>query len=381
MTTFLERSAFLSEPMVNAELLVDSSDTLLPVVTLTGSWLEHSRLPSAGRLESSIIACRDSLQIVPGRDFEWDSRLLAFLLSVERLCASHNKQLDITALPDSVCHLHELATAVAPNVSPPPSSGHPLQFLMQAWSSLVDTFVFIGEMGMAVGRLVTGRSDMRAVDAVSCLRQSGPKAIAIISLISVLVGMILAYLGMVQLSQFGAEVYVANLVAVGMVREMGALMTAVIMAGRTGAAWAAELGAMQVNEEVDALVTMGIRPMDFLVMPRLLAMAIAMPLLSAYSFVLGMIGGGIMALSMDMTSRMYIHQLLASFTPVDVLVGCLKGFVFGLLIVLAGCQSGMNCRGSSAAVGQATTRAVVLAIVFFVVADASLNLLFYKLGI
>ena len=103
-------------------------------------------------------------------------------------------------------------------------------------------------------------------------------------------------------------------------------MTAVIMAGRTGAAWAAELGAMKVNEEVDALVTMGIRPMDFLVMPRLLAMAIAMPLLCAYSFVLGMVGGAIMTTGMDMTIRLYTHQLMASFTPVDVMVGCFKGF-------------------------------------------------------
>nr|WP_283777677.1 ABC transporter permease [Sansalvadorimonas sp. 2012CJ34-2] len=222
---------------------------------------------------------------------------------------------------------------------------------------------------------------MRAVDLLFCLNQAGPKALGILSLLSVLVGMILAYLGMIQLSQFGAEVYVANLVALGMVREMGSLMTAVIMAGRTGAAWASELGAMQVNEEVDALKTMGIRPMDFLVMPRLLAMAIAMPLLSAYSFILGMIGGGVMTTGMEMTLRMYLHQLLQSFSPGDVLAGCFKGFIFGLLIVLAGCQSGMNCRGSSAAVGEATTRAVVQAIVYFVIADAALNLMFYKLGI
>ena len=236
-------------------------------------------------------------------------------------------------------------------------------------------------MFFASVRLVTGHSHMRTVDAVSCLNQSGPQAIGIITLISILVGMILAYLGIIQLRQFGAEVYVANLVGLGMVREMGALMTAVIMAGRTGAAWAAELGAMKVNEEIDALTTMGIRPVDFLVMPRLLAMIITMPLLCIYSFVLGMVGGGVIALTMGMTPRMYIFQLLSSFSSVDIWVGCFKGLIFGILIVLAGCQSGMNCGSSSAAVGQATTRAVVQAIVFFVIADAGLNILFYHLGI
>ncbi len=367
--------------MSDTELIINDSDPLVPVVTLKGRWDREGNLPDISCLESTVAACEKYICLVPGEEFFWDSRVSAFLLAVERLCSLYDKTLHIGEFPEAIRHLHELACAVPPNTNQPPEESVQFQFLHTFYREVIDTFAFIGDMSISTLRLLTGQSHMRAVDAIACLNQAGPKAIGILSLLSILVGMILAYLGMIQLSQLGAEVYVANLVAVGMVREMGALMTAVIMAGRTGAAWAAELGAMQVNEEVDALVTMGIRPMDFLVMPRLLAMAIVMPLLCAYSFVLGMVGGGLMATGMNMTIRQYVFQLLQSFTPVDVIAGCFKGFIFGLLIVLAGCQAGMNCRGSSAAVGQATTRAVVLAIVFFVIADAGLNLLFFKLGI
>ncbi len=344
----------------------------------------YRKIPAAIEQVSSGASAK--ILLVPGDQLSWDSTLPAHMFSLYKLCADRQIELDISALPDALQQLFQLATAVEANQQE--TTENKSSFFLRLGTLLktlkkevVDAFAFIGEMTFAVGRLFTGRSHMRAVDAVTCLSQSGPQAIGIITLISVLVGMILAYLGIIQLRQFGAQAYVANLVAVGMVREMGALMTAVIMAGRTGAAWAAELGAMKVNEEVDALTTMGIRPVDFLIMPRFLAMLITMPMLCIYSFLLGMLGGGIISLGMDMTPRMYISQLLSSFTPVDVLVGCFKGMVFGQLIVFAGCQSGMNCGNSSAAVGQATTRAVVLSIVLFVVADAGLNIMFYHLGI
>ncbi|WP_281645139.1 ABC transporter permease [Parendozoicomonas sp. Alg238-R29] len=352
------------------------------LVTLSGNWCGQARSAEAKKLESCIEQeLRKPIKLIADESFSWDSSFPAYLLSFIHHHPEKQQQLDFSALPPNLTSLFDLATAVPRNTTQPPDSHSRFAGLKHAWDEVIDTMIFIGEMTMCSLRLFAGRSHMRAADAVSCLNQSGPQAIGIITLISILVGMILAYLGIIQLRQFGAEVYVANLVAVGMVREMGALMTAVIMAGRTGASWAAELGAMKVNEEVDALTTMGIRPMDFLVMPRLLAMTITMPLLCIYSFVLGMIGGGVIAMTMDMTPRMYLFQLLSSFTPVDVAVGCFKGLVFGWLIVLAGCQSGMNCGSSSAAVGRATTRAVVLAIVFFVIADAGLNIMFYHLDI
>ena len=368
--------------MTKAQLSCQFEDRRTCQLVLSGRWTGELKSVERRELEEAINqAEQGKIQLIAGDDFAWESSFPALVHSLIQCCADNDQQLDCSGLPDSLQTLFHLATAVPRNTVQPLHGHSRFAAIKHAWDEVIDTLAFIGEMAMASLRFFTGRSHMRAVDAVSCLNQSGPQAIGIITLISILVGMILAYLGIIQLRQFGAEVYVANLVAVGMVREMGALMTAVIMAGRTGASWAAELGAMKVNEEVDALTTMGIRPMDFLVMPRFLAMTITMPLLCIYSFILGMLGGGVIAMTMDMTPRMYLFQLLSSFTPVDVAVGCFKGLVFGWLIVLAGCQSGMNCGSSSAAVGRATTRAVVLAIVFFVVADAGLNIMFYHLDI
>jgi len=193
--------------------------------------------------------------------------------------------------------------------------------------------------------------------------------------------MILGYLGSVQLRQFGAEVYVANLVALGMVREMGALMTAVIMAGRTGAAFAAQLGTMQANEEIDAITTLGISPMEYLVVPRMLALIVVMPLLCMLANALGLIGGALVASGMDVSFMQFVNQARSAVSPGDIATGLVKSVIFGLLIGTAGCQAGLQSGRSSAAVGQATTRAVVNAIVYLVIADAALNILYDKLGI
>ena len=209
--------------MVSTELLIDASQRLAPVVTLQGAWTTQSQLPNVAELNDAVISCDKFVHITAGDGFKWDSRLLAFILAAERLCSEHQKKLDISALPEAVQHLHELANAVEPNTTHPPEEHDHWAFLKDIWSDVVDTFTFVGEMCLATMRLFSGRSHMRLVDAVSCLNQAGPKAIAILSLLSVLVGMILAYLGMIQLSQFGAEVYVANLVAVGMVTRDGSV--------------------------------------------------------------------------------------------------------------------------------------------------------------
>ncbi|CAM3450357.1 MlaE family ABC transporter permease [Parendozoicomonas haliclonae] len=348
-------------------------------ITLSGDW-RVMNAKSCRKIKEQITSSSSTIRLIPGHDFHWDSQLTAFFYQLELQASQNETRLDFSAMPEAIQQTMTLATAVPPVK---PEAGFSKRFapFYQTLTEAVETLAFIGEMALAFGRFLIGRSHIRLTDVSAALHQAGPQAIGIITLISILVGMILAYLGIIQLQQFGAEVYVANLVGLGMVREMGALMTAVIMAGRTGAAWAAELGAMKVNEEVDALSTMGINAMDFLVMPRLLAMIIIMPLLCIYSFFLGMIGGGVVALGMDMTPRLYIAQLIQSFGVVDMAVGCFKGLVFGVLIVLSGCQAGMSCGGSSAAVGQATTRAVVMAIVLFVVADAGINILFFHMGI
>jgi phospholipid/cholesterol/gamma-HCH transport system permease protein len=193
--------------------------------------------------------------------------------------------------------------------------------------------------------------------------------------------MILAYLGAVQLAQFGAQVYVADLVVVGTLREMGVLMTAIVMAGRTGAAYAAQLGTMQTNDEIDAIITMGISPIEFLVVPRVLALVLVMPLLTIYADLLGIIGGGIVAVSMDISPLQYFHQAGGVLSWVHISVGLIKSIVFAILIAVAGCRAGINSGRSSAAVGQAATQAVVTSIVYLIIADAAINIIFQQIGV
>lgn len=246
---------------------------------------------------------------------------------------------------------------------------------------LFDTLIFIGDACIAIGQWLRGKAKTRGSDIAFFIQQAGPNALAIVTLISFLVGMILAYLGSVQLRQLGAQVYVADLVALGMVREMGALMTAVIMAGRTGAAYAAQLGTMKVNEETDALQVMGISSMEFLVLPRLIALVFIMPLLCIYADIIGMAGGALIATSMDVSFTQYVLQTRNAVDWLDISTGLFKSLFFGMLIAIAGCQAGLNCGRNSTAVGLATTSAVVRAIVYLVVADAAFNILYDKLGI
>ncbi len=365
-----------------ASLKLDDQGTEVLSVTLDGDWKLGLTVPATTELQSTItVKSYSKVQLVAGSLLTWDSRLIAVLLALHRTCAASDCQLDRSGMPEEIRRLLALATEVEPNKSPPEQPKKRWQKLAQWFSAFIDFLRFIGELSFAVTRLFTGRSSARTADSLSFFYQVGPSALGIVTLISVLTGMILAYLGTVQLRQFGAEVYVSNLVAVGMVREMGALMTAVIMAGRTGAAYAAQLGTMQVNDEIDALTTLGIKPVDYLVMPRILALIAAMPLLCIYSDALGILGGGLVATGMDITWRMYFYQLIGAISLLDISTGIFKSLVFGLLIAIAGCHAGMRCGRSSAAVGLATTKAVVTAIVYLVVADAGLNILYYQLGI
>ena len=372
---------------MNQAILVVRPSTQGPIeISLQGPWLLDSELPSLDSVRSQLAQQKNrQIRLQASDDFQWDSRFLAFLISLKELGQQQQLRLDVSRLPREVQHLYQLANAVPEHKPAEPEKTSlrsiAVRGIRNAGNELVDFLAFTGEMSLSFLRWVGGRGSARTADIIAFCRQAGPEAIAIITLQSVLVGMILAYLGMVQLSKFGAEVYVSNLVAVGMVREMGALMTAVIMSGRTGAAYAAQLGTMQVNEEIDALSTLGIKPMDYLVIPRMLALVICMPLLCLYSNIMGMIGGGLVATGMDVTWRMYIFQLLDAITVTDVATGVFKGLVFAKLIAIAGCRAGLACGRSSAAVGKATTRAVVTAIIYLVIADAGLNIIYFELGI
>jgi phospholipid/cholesterol/gamma-HCH transport system permease protein len=361
-------------------------DAQAVVLELRGDWTAAAPLPSFDELRS---ACEryggKRWRFSAAADFHWDSQFMSRLFLSARHCAEHGIELDIAALPEGARRLLAVATAVKPQAempAPAPDLWQQLRGALQtARTGIRDLLEFVGGITLALLNMLRGRADVRLRDIGYFIEQCGPQALGIVALISVLVGMILAYLGSVQLRQFGAEVYVANLVTIGMVREMGALMTAVIMAGRTGAAYAAQLGAMQANEEVDAITTLGISPLEYLVLPRLLALVAVMPLLCIFSDALGLLGGGLVAMGMDVSAIQFIHQAREAVTFGDVGTGLIKSVVFGLLIATAGCQAGLQSGRSSAAVGQATTRAVVNAIVYLVVADAGLNILYDKLGI
>ena len=248
--------------------------------------------------------------------------------------------------------------------------------------SVVEMLGFIGEATVAFMRLLKGKARFRRSDFTLTIQQCGVQALPIVSLISLLIGLILAFVGAVQLMMFGAQIYVASLVGISMVRVMGAIMAGIIMAGRTGAAFAAQLGTMQVNEEIDALKTMGISPMEFLVLPRMLALVLMMPLLCIYADLMGILGGLIVGVFMlDLSAVEYFNQTKASVTLNHFWIGLFHGAVFGVLVALAGCLRGLQCGRSASAVGDAATSAVVTGIVSIIVATAIITIICNVLGI
>ena len=355
---------------------------------LTGCWSGASALPPADDLLARVTAATPARLELDLADLQsWDTRLPALLYRCRNACRHAGISWEPLSLPPALSDLLQLAQAATPaadgGAAPPPwRSAHALrQALHEIGDEVLASLAFLGDALGACLRALGGRSTTRWVDLRAALFQSGPDALPIISLTSILVGMILAYLGAVQLQQFGAEVYVADLVAIGILREMGVLMTAVVVAGRTGAAYAAQLATMQGNEEIDAVTTLGLSPLEFLVAPRMLALLVTMPLLTVYADLLGIAGGGIVAGGMGISALQYAGELERAFTLDHALIGLGKSVVFAFLIALAGCRAGMSAGRSSAAVGEATTEAVVTAIVYLIVADAAINILCQQLGV
>jgi len=354
-----------------------SGDCLM--VSLSGDWALGSKLPSTQEIEQDIRASGrpHRLTFESGDLSGWESGLLTFLLKVRELCLREQITLEDDGLPSGVRRLVALATAV------PERKGARKEKVRQGffttvgndavafWSSFQEVLAFIGEATVAMGRLLIGRARFQRSDLLLLLQQCGAQALPIVSLISLLVGLILAFVGAVQLRMFGAQIYVASLVGIAMVRVMGAIMTGVIVAGRTGASFAAELGTMQVNEEIDALKTLGIPPMEFLVLPRMLALMLMMPLLCLYADLMGILGGLIVGVFMlDLNVMEYFEKTKESVTLVFLWIGLFHGAVFGVIIALSGCLRGIQCSRSASAVGQATTSAVVTSIVSIIVATA-----------
>lgn len=350
---------------------------------LHGAWCSDCAQPSFNAMRAALEQQpRACWRFVAGDNFRWDSACMTRLFLCARHCGEQGIAFDASALPAGMRKLLEVASAVKAQSQSAAARSPRAQWraaLLGLRADIADFLGFVGGLMLAFINLLRGNANTRARDFWYFFEQCGAQALGIVALISVLVGMILAYLGSVQLRQFGAEIYIANLVAIGAVREMGTLMTAVIMAGRTGAAYAAQLGAMQANEEIDAITTLGMSPLEYLVLPRMLALIAAMPLLCIFADVLCLVGGALVATSMDVSSVAFIHQARNAVDFNDIASGLIKGLVFAVLIATAGCQAGMQSGRSADAVGRATTRAVVNAIVYLVIADAALNIAYDRL--
>ncbi len=352
------------------------------VLRLRGDWAAASAGQPATSLPSSFPAggeVRFDLQAVT----KWDSSLLAWLFAFVTHSQTRQVNCDLTSLPAGIRKTLELALAVPERTDarpPGPPAGWVTRIglsVARGWVATRNIAEFIGEAVLAAGRLIRGRAQFRRADFILFMQEAGAEALPINLLISFLVGLILAFVGAVQLQQFGASVYVANLVAIAMTREMGCLMSGIIMCGRTGAAYAAQLGTMKVNQEIDAYRTFRFNPVEFLVLPRMLALFLMMPLLTVFANLAGIIGGLLIGVGMlDLTLLEYWSQTVNALTFKHCAAGLMKSFVFGLIVAITGCYNGMRCPNNAAGVGQAATTAVVAGITAIVVADALFAVLF-----
>jgi phospholipid/cholesterol/gamma-HCH transport system permease protein len=365
-----------------------SVDTLK--VILSGHWKLGGDLPEADKIQ-------ETLQDRPGvknivfdtRELDsWDTGLLTFLIDLGNLCSRQNIELNNAGLPEGAKKLLELASAVPETKDARKAEGRVSFFIhlgdetVNFCQSAGELLAFIGDAFVAFLKLLRGKAQYRHADLGLIMQAAGAQAVPIVSLISFLVGLILAFIGAIQLRLFGAQIYVADLVGIAMVRLMAAIMTGIVMAGRTGGAFAAQLGTMQVNQEIDALRTLGISPMEFLILPRMVALALMMPLLCIWANLLGILGGMVVAvLMLNIGFVQYYNETVSAVGLWNLGIGLFSGFVFGVIVAMAGCMRGMQCGRSAAAVGDAATSAVVTAIVGIIVATAIITILCDILGI
>jgi phospholipid/cholesterol/gamma-HCH transport system permease protein len=360
------------------------------VLQLSGDWVMRDHLPSRDEVEQrlEVTPVPRRLSFDTSRLGQWDAALLTFLVGVESRCQERSIEIDASGLPHGVRELLRLAFAVPEKKDTGRDQGaDPLlarvgKTTLAAREDLLEGNRFLGEAILSLGRFLTGRAQYRRRDLWLFIQDCGAQALGIVALITFLVGLILGYVGIQQLALFGAEIYTADLVAIAMAREMAPIMAGIIMAGRTGAAFAAQLGTMTVNEEIDALSTMGISPMDYLVLPRMLALILMMPLLCLYADLMGILGGALVGISEGgINPELYWSQTTNALNLRHVGIGVFKGAIFGILIALSGCLRGMQSGRSASAVGDAATSAVVTGIVAIILTDAVLAVVMSTLGI
>ena len=358
----------------------------LLLVSVSGTWERGTAGAVPGAMTEQALAALDREDVhavrflVSGLE-GWDSLLLASLCAVSQAARSRGAQVDTSALPSGLGPMLDMALAVPARDQGPrkvePGFLESVGEKCLAWPGIVlDVTAFLGEVAQSVARFLTGRASCSSRDMWNVFRECGVDALPIVTLTSLLLGLILAYVSSMQHKLFGAEIYVASLVGVSMVRVMGPVLTGIVLSGRTGASFAAVIGSMQVNEEVDALTGFGISPTDFLVLPRVLGLAVMTPLLTLYADIAGIAGGFLVGvLMLDIAPSAYLSNTLQFMTLGFVWTGLLHALVFGFIIALCGCYQGMRCGRNASAVGRATTSAVVSSIVGIIVATSVITII------
>ncbi len=357
-------------------------------VRLAGDYVRYD-FPAQKQALYDVAAAEGTQKIIVQNDTlgQWDSSLVVILYQLAQIAKKKSIPCQWVDLPAGLHRLIDLALAV--DRQPPIREIATVDWLTRVGDKTIILtravrrgLAFMGQTATSLGRLISGQAVMRPVDFGFALEACGPKALGIVSLISFMVGLILAFVGAIQLMVFGAQIYVASLVTIAMIRIMGAIMVGIIMAGRTGASYAATIGTMQVNEELDALRTMGVPITDFLVLPRVMALMITMPLLTMLADFMGMAGGLFVGVFMlDIAPEEYWKYAWDAFGLQNFLVGVFHGWVFGFIIALCGCYYGVHCGRNADSVGVATTKAVVSAIVWMIVITGLITVVCEALGI
>ncbi len=338
------------------------------MVTLGGVWSLHEELPD-------IIVKGDKVQVRAEDLGDFDSSLPSWLYGNFK----NIRQIDLGSLPPRLQALVQLAEKASVNESPSTENNVLERFGnwgVDSSSSWSRAFDHIGNTALGFIRSVFGRAKVNWSDLPLQLQTAGVDALPIVALLGFLTGLIMAYVGLIQLRQLGATVYVANLVSLAMTREMGALMTGIIACGRTSTSFASQLGSMNVSQETDALRALGLNPIEYLAIPRIIAVTLMIPLLAMFATFIGVLGGMVVACAGDLSVEQYLTQVILAITFKSFLVGFIKSIAFGFIAAWAGCYRGSVAHRSALGVGEAATSAAVLGITLIVIADAIFAVLF-----
>ena len=358
-------------------------------IEICGLWNIFSKIPKVFEVNSQLLSYPGVKKVVFDglKISDWDSSLISFLYRLIKECKAKEIEVEYNNLPEGVEKLVALSLKIKeednkPKAIPEPFLARVIDGFFNLKRGVLILFNFLGEIACSFHSLFTHKGYFRWGEFLLLIQRCGANALGLVSLISLLVGIILAFVGAMQLKLFGAQIYIADIVGIAMVRVMGAVMTGIIMSGRTGASFAAELGIMQANEEIDALKTLGINPIEFLVIPRLLALIVMMPLLTLYANLMGIFGGFIISVSMlNLNPVEYLIHTQSAVKISNLWVGLLHSVVFGAIIAISGCLKGINCERSSSGVGEATTSAVVTSVTVIVIATAVITFIFQVLGV